>query len=641
MSDSPVVRAYLAEKGVPILKVEGKNLYIECPNCKRQEFAIHEDTWMGQCWRQNRCGFRCNERTFKRMYGDVVPVTGTDFAQMVGGNTDAERFVIEAAAELQASDVWLQWLKAERGWTDAAIRRQMLGLGVFPGKPDHHALVYPYFSDYDNTQVVNAKLRLLPVDGEDPKLKDFRWYLKGTGNKRVYNEYAITDAFDTGAPLFVCEGEADAVTLISAGFCAIGVPGAESVRSALEPYRESIQRLQEPDTDNAVVFVPDNDTAGSKAADTFRALNLPNSCVISVPAPHKDVTEWFLDDAKAAAKLTEIAEAAVQTARRTRRTTFGDPGFTGYRMGDVRAWPELEFIVPQFLMSGGLTLVYAAPGAGKSTLVKQLVRCVATGDRFLDLNTMRTGIVFFELDEPVKWTVDTLGKMGLPEDAKVVFIDAIRSRETFAEDLAAYLHQNQDSRVVVIDTLNKVSSASEINSYSEMDAEVEKLKGVLRQHPNVAMLVIHHANKAGTGALGSQAIDGAADIVFEVTRDGEAENVNHLRTTKARVCKPLPKLTLLWNPETHLYSLHQQTGRVPEGKERTGFWRKQERQQQVLELLAQHSEGLTKTAVHRLLKGKRESMESALATLVASGDVVCVNSVYRVAPVAVAGEVLP
>jgi len=218
-----------------------------------------------------------------------------------------------------------------------------------------------------------------------------------------------------------------------------------------------------------------------------------------------------------------------------------------YSMQDlIDMGQTVEFNIPNMLMEGGITLLTGNPGSGKSTLTKQMIYSIATGEPFLSECVKQGHVVMVELDEPMKWTGETFGKMMLPPDAPVSFVPFVADKNEIAKLL------NDDTRLLVIDTLAKFAKVENINDYSEVDGAFSFFRGLLHTHAKMSILVLHHTNKSGT-TLGSTAIDGAVDIAFKVTRDGEkAPSV--LTTTKSRVSEPLPQTTLFFDRQTWRFS---------------------------------------------------------------------------------------
>jgi RecA/RadA recombinase len=212
--------------------------------------------------------------------------------------------------------------------------------------------------------------------------------------------------------------------------------------------------------------------------------------------------------------------------------------------------PEVSFLVEDFVMVGGITLLVGAPKSGKSTLSKQIIASVAKGREFLGRRVEKASVLFVTLDEPVRWSTGTLRDMGVDDDDPILFIyQAEKAAALLA--IKKTLQKHPDIHLVVIDTLNKVVKIDEINDYTDTDAALDAIKEVVRLFPHVGALVLHHSNKSG-GTLGSTAIEGGVDIIAHTVRDAET-SLNYV-TTKARVCRSLSKVALKWDDQSQLYT---------------------------------------------------------------------------------------
>lgn len=98
-------------------------------------------------------------------------------------------------------------------------------------------------------------------------------------------------------PLYVCEGETDAMTLMTLDKAVLSFPGASSVRSnsCLQAFMRTLPHWGAQITEIILAF--DNDDAGNTASDNFASfLKLAN---IQLPyrrlelGPHKDVNEAY------------------------------------------------------------------------------------------------------------------------------------------------------------------------------------------------------------------------------------------------------------------------------------------------------------------------------------------------------------
>lgn len=223
---------------------------------------------------------------------------------------------------------------------------------------------------------------------------------------------------------------------------------------------------------------------------------------------------------------------------------------------DIHKRPAMEHIVPDFLVAGGNTLLSGAPGSGKSTFVKMMMRSVLMGRPFLETEVIQSEVILMGLDEPIKWTVDTLSMMGLPLEKyndKLHIYEDVPDRKQFDKSLEAVLREHPRARMLVIDTLQEFTNADNVNDNSEMQKHLRRIKDVTKKHPKLGTLIVHHDGKSGK-SLGATTIVGGVDLAYQITKNESAEYINFVTSTKSRITRSMSKLTMRWSPETHCYS---------------------------------------------------------------------------------------
>jgi hypothetical protein len=108
----------------------------------------------------------------------------------------------------------------------------------------------------------------------------------------LYNADALT-AQPIPDKVLVCEGESDTWTALSAGFAAVGSPGAKSFKPA---WVEGFRAFVDAGGRSRVYLVPDADAAGAEGArviaDLFLKAGLPVPLKVTIPAG-KDLNEYL------------------------------------------------------------------------------------------------------------------------------------------------------------------------------------------------------------------------------------------------------------------------------------------------------------------------------------------------------------
>ena len=203
---------------------------------------------------------------------------------------------------------------------------------------------------------------------------------------------------------------------------------------------------------------------------------------------------------------------------------------TLWTIDDIRAYAKthpLEWIMDRWILKRGLHMLSGNSFAGKSVFVAELVRHIAQGLPFADVDTVKTPVVMLDLENDA--SIIERRMASLPEGCQDITwlakdqlrrwlpFDAERIRE-FIE--LVYRERGYTECVLVIDTL---PSAFCIDQY---DAKIvnELLYALQRvaQEMNCAIVVLQHRPKSGATYSGHHAMMGALDLFLMYEREPES-----------------------------------------------------------------------------------------------------------------------
>ena len=213
-------------------------------------------------------------------------------------------------------------------------------------------------------------------------------------------------------------------------------------------------------------------------------------------------------------------------------------------LGTFKDIPPATHIVNGLLIEGNITLWFGAVKTGKSRLLMGLLAAMSPGGpQFCGMDLEATKTLLFT-EEPPTAIADRVRDFKIPAGMHVAneaAALAMRADDFAAEVYAAYKQNGGDYGLIAIDTLSAFINCGDWNDYAATGAAMSPLRQLARDLPDVAMLLLHHQNKAGgaewTGALGSTALTGSADQVVRMAR----KNGQHTITVGGR-CKPDPFL---------------------------------------------------------------------------------------------------
>jgi len=192
--------------------------------------------------------------------------------------------------------------------------------------------------------------------------------------------------------------------------------------------------------------------------------------------------------------------------------------------------PELEtnWLIKNLLPSEGLVILAAPPKKGKSWLMLWLARSIAKGNEtFLSQPIERsTGVLYLALEDTQNRLVKRLHKLQVDTQEykqKLQFCIQIPGYLEGLNTLTAYLKQDDQIKLVIIDTLGKFSVGRSQQGYQEDYDWIGKIKDIADSF-HVAIIVVHHFRKqkdvedAYNDISGTTGISGAADTLWLLQR---------------------------------------------------------------------------------------------------------------------------
>jgi hypothetical protein len=188
----------------------------------------------------------------------------------------------------------------------------------------------------------------------------------------------------------------------------------------------------------------------------------------------------------------------------------------------LKALPARKYLIDGLLAEGEFSVLWAAPKSGKTFLALRLAyglacgvgmwgRAVSPGAKVLLVAAEGQGGV-------AKRIAALTEELGDANDDFLVLPQAphINAPDT---ELPALIEMIKDHGIslVILDTLARTFGDADENSAKDMGLFV-KIIDQIRQQTKAHILVIHHSTKEGQSARGSSALEGAADIIFKVSK---------------------------------------------------------------------------------------------------------------------------
>ena len=285
-----------------------------------------------------------------------------------------------------------------------------------------------------------------------------------------------------------------------------------------------------------VTIWPDNDLEGKKAAtgvaDHVMSQGICKKVAI-VELPNGLQEGWDLADTiPQAVDVQTLAQNAVRIESQAKDKKL----FTAAELMAMEL-PPIKFIAYS-LVPEGLTIFAGKPKIGKSWLVLGLGLAVANGLLSLGkYQTVKGKVLYYALEDRkarFKDRLQKLKKVYAPNDNLIIKFESPTSEDGGLSALRSELDQYPETRLVIIDTLQKFKKPSRGNSqlYADDYKFIGDLK-TLADLKGIGIILVHHLRKMGSSDVfdeisGTLGLTGAADTNLILKKDrGNADAFLH------------------------------------------------------------------------------------------------------------------
>ena len=191
--------------------------------------------------------------------------------------------------------------------------------------------------------------------------------------------------------------------------------------------------------------------------------------------------------------------------------------------------PSPSYILKPFLAEG-LTLLAAAPKAGKTTLMRQIAAAVNCGSEVLGERCAKGDVLFLSLEEGELLFREKLKVMEMPaEEVRGIRLEfewpqAARGVDRL-RDWCKGRSGERPNALIIIDSLARfrLTPPSKANIFMEDYNALKSLADLCKEFPGVAICVLHHTTKANHDdplacISGSHGLTAAVDGYMVLTR---------------------------------------------------------------------------------------------------------------------------
>lgn len=220
------------------------------------------------------------------------------------------------------------------------------------------------------------------------------------------------------------------------------------------------------------------------------------------------------------------------------------------------------------LLYTGVYLFVGAPKLGKSFFMAQLAYHISTGKSLWDYPVRQSTVLYLALEDDHRRLQERLYRMFGTECADNLYF-AVSSNSLdngLNEQLTGFIKAHSDTRLIIIDTFQKIRDAGGDNySYANDYEVIAQLKQFADKY-GVCLIIVHHTRKQRSEdkfdmISGTNGLLGAADGAFLLTKESRTANTATLEVSgrdqqdqKLHLVRDMDKLSWqLESTETQLW----------------------------------------------------------------------------------------
>ena len=214
------------------------------------------------------------------------------------------------------------------------------------------------------------------------------------------------------------------------------------------------------------------------------------------------------------------------------------------------------------LLYPGTYIFAGSPKLGKSFLMAQLAYHISTGIPLWNYTVRKGTVLYLALEDDYRRLQERLYRMFGTESTETLYfsVSAGQLGKGLDEQLARFVAEYSDTKLIIIDTLQKVREVGGDNySYANDYGIMTRLKSFADAH-GICLLLVHHTRKQIADdkfdmISGTSGLLGAADGAFLLQKEKRTSNAATLEISGRD--QQDQKLYLIRNSETLLWELRK------------------------------------------------------------------------------------
>lgn len=214
------------------------------------------------------------------------------------------------------------------------------------------------------------------------------------------------------------------------------------------------------------------------------------------------------------------------------------------------------------LLYPGTYIFAGAPKLGKSFLMAQLAYHISTGTPLWNFDVRKGTVLYLALEDDYHRLQERLYRMFGTESADNLYfsVSAGQLGNGLDEQLTRFMTEHTDTKLIIIDTLQKVREVGDDNySYANDYEIITRLKKFADSY-GICLLLVHHTRKQNSDdkfdmISGTNGLLGAADGGFILRKEKRTSNSATLEVSGRD--QPDQKIYLSRNPKTLVWELER------------------------------------------------------------------------------------
>ena len=213
------------------------------------------------------------------------------------------------------------------------------------------------------------------------------------------------------------------------------------------------------------------------------------------------------------------------------------------------------------LLYSGLYLFVGSPKIGKSFLMAQLAYHISTGTPIWNYKVSKGTVLYLALEDDYSRLQKRLYQMFGTDSSDNLYLSVSASQlnDGLNKQLESFITKHTDTKLIIIDTLQKVRAVSSDYSYSNDYEIISRLKR-FADNNKICMILVHHTRKQKSDdsfdmISGTNGLLGAADGAFVLQKEKRTANAATLEISGRD--QQDQKLYLNRNPDNLIWELER------------------------------------------------------------------------------------